>query len=59
MADFLLGPYLRKEKNQIFIEKWTEELRKRLIILENQKKSNTPIFSANLKQQIKIIEENL
>ncbi|BDR58621.1 tRNA (adenine(22)-N(1))-methyltransferase [Xylocopilactobacillus apicola] len=58
-ADLLMGPLLRHEKNEIFQEKWTKELQKRLFIQSQQKESRQPVFSADLAQEIKLIEENL
>jgi tRNA (adenine22-N1)-methyltransferase len=58
-ADLLMGPFLRKEKKQIFLRKWQGELAKRKAIQKNRKKANKAVFSADLEQEIKLIEENL
>lgn len=58
-SDLLMGPFLRKEKNKIFQRKWEGELTKRKAIQKSREKANNAVFSTDLEQEIKLIEENL
>lgn len=55
--DILFGPYLRQEKNEIFIEKWTHILETKIKILHSL--PNDHIRYEEIKNEIDIIEEVL
>ena len=53
--DLLFGPFLRKEKNEVFQEKWYRELKK----LSYVKKSleNAPQTTENMRRLQEVVEE--
>ena len=59
--DLLFGPFLRKEKSEIFIRKWKSERDKRLRVLRSMNKAKEPHLvdekKAELQNEIQLIEE--
>lgn len=57
----LLGPILLKTKNEVFIEKWTNELNKKKQIVDQILKAANPDFNkvSQFNKEIKWIEEEL
>ncbi|MGN8645504.1 tRNA (adenine(22)-N(1))-methyltransferase [Gracilibacillus sp. HCP3S3_G5_1] len=59
--ELLFGPFLLKEKNDVFIKKWTSEKEKRIwLIKQMQQAANIPVAKIKkLETEIKSIEEVL
>lgn len=62
-ASLLLGPFLMKEKNNVFKKKWTEELKQWKTILEKMNKAENPDKISERKEQLEknimLVEEVL
>ncbi len=58
--DIMFGPFLRREHNAAFVQKWQDELAKQRYILANLQKAQHATTRLNqVKQQIKLIQEVL
>ena len=60
--DLMFGPYLRKQKSAVFLEKWHQELHRKQLVLQNIEQNGRGNINeqlTKLKHEIKLIQDVL